>query len=194
MRKAFFAAASVVALTFVGARADVGPDGLHSESWFKESFLDLPADLKEADEAGKRLVVIIEQSGCVYCRKVHEEVLSDPWVSNYIRENFDVVQLNMFGDRPVTDFDGVELPEKEIVQRWGIIFTPTVVFFPAFSANSSKQSGAELSIAQMPGLFGKLTFRDMFEWIASDAYRHEPNFQRFHIKKLADYRASGLLD
>ena len=33
------------------------------------------------------------------------------------------------GAREVTDFDGVKMSEKALAERWGIIFTPTIVFY-----------------------------------------------------------------
>ena len=81
-------------------------DGLYHHKWFKESFLDLKEDLQEADEAGKRLAIIFEQVGCIYCTKMQTEVLAQKSINDYVRKNFDVVQMNLWGSRSVTDFDG----------------------------------------------------------------------------------------
>ena len=51
-------------------------DGIYHHKWFKDSFLDLKDDLQEADEAGKRLAIIFEQVGCIYCTKMQTEVLA----------------------------------------------------------------------------------------------------------------------
>ena len=77
---------------------------------------------------GKRLLITIEQRGCIYCTKMHEEVFPDPAIDALIREHFFVVQINMFGDVEVTDFDGTVLPEKAMANRWGGMFTPTMMF------------------------------------------------------------------
>lgn len=107
-----------------------GDDGLHKQPWFSYTFKDLAEDVEAAKEAGKRLAVFVEQRGCIYCTKMHEEVYSDPEISKFIADNFMVVQINMFGDEEVTDFDGESLPEKEMVRRWNVLFTPTVLFMP----------------------------------------------------------------
>ncbi|MGB0440942.1 MAG: thioredoxin family protein, partial [Paracoccaceae bacterium] len=74
--------------------AELGDDGLHKQPWMRDTFLDLREDLDEARAEGKRLVLFFEQRGCIYCTKMHTEVFSDPAVSDYIDENFFVVQLN----------------------------------------------------------------------------------------------------
>ena len=86
--------------------AEIGEDGLHKQPWFAVTFKDMPRISTDAGDEGKRLAVIFEQRGCIYCKKLHEEVFSDPEISAYIQENFTVVQMNLFGDEEVTDFDG----------------------------------------------------------------------------------------
>ena len=68
--------------------AEMGDDGLHKAAWMRETFKDLSEDLEEATAEGKRLAVIIEQQNCMYCKKMHEEVFSDPYIYDYLMENF----------------------------------------------------------------------------------------------------------
>ncbi len=103
---------------------ELGDDGLHKPTWLRETFKDLREDLAEANREGKRLLLIVEQRGCIYCTKMHEEVFPDPKIDQLIRDNYFVVQLNLFGNVEVTDFDGTVLPEKEMAVRWGVMFTP----------------------------------------------------------------------
>ena len=96
--------------------AELGDDGLHKASWMRDTFKDLNEDLAEASAEGKRLAIVIEQRGCIYCTKMHEEVFPDPDITSLLSDDFFVVQINMFGDVEVTDFDGEALAEKEIVK------------------------------------------------------------------------------
>ena len=159
-------------------------DGLYHHKWFKDSFLDLKDDLQEADEAGKRLAIIFEQVGCIYCKKMQTEVLAKKSINDYVRKNFDVVQMNLWGSRNVTDFDGKVMPEKALAKRWGVIFTPTIVFIPEFSALSSGKPGHEIKVASMPGAFGGLTFKAMFEWVKAKGYEGNEHFQKYVINKM----------
>ena len=159
-------------------------DGLYHHKWFKDSFLDLKDDLQEADEAGKRLAIIFEQVGCIYCKKMQAEVLAQKSINDYVRKNFDVVQMNLWGSRNVTDFDGKVMPEKALAKRWGVIFTPTIVFIPEFAALSSGKPGHEIKVASMPGAFGGLTFKAMFEWVKAKGYEGNEHFQKYVIKRM----------
>ncbi len=165
--------------------------GLHHEDWFVVTFKDVREDMATASAAGKRLALIVEQHGCIYCRKLHEEVLSDAEVRDYIRENFMVVQLNMFGDEEVTDLDGTALPEKEMIRRWGLVFTPTVIFLPDQAPESG--TAIEAAVQTMPGAFGKWTVLDMFRWVREKGYEGEEHFQKYHARHIDELRAAGKL-
>lgn len=162
--------------------AELGDDGLHKPDWLRETFKDLGEDLAEANAEGKRLLIIIEQRGCIYCTKMHEEVYPDPEVDALIREKYFVVQINMFGDVEVTDFDGTTLPEKEMVARWGVLFTPTMIFLP--ESVEDGQSAAQASVATMPGAFGRLTTRNLLTWIYDHGYESGEHFQKYHARML----------
>ena len=98
-----------LAVLLIGAPAiasDLGDDGLHKPTWLRETFKDLREDLGEANAEGKRLLIMVEQRGCIYCSQMHEQVYPDPTIDALIRENYFVVQMNLFGDVEVTDFDG----------------------------------------------------------------------------------------
>ena len=141
--------------------AEIGDDGLHKQDWFSVTFKDLNEDLEAANESGKRLVMFFEQRGCIYCRQVHEHVLSDPEVSDFIKENFMVVQYNLYGDEQVVDFDGDALTEKKAARKWGVLFTPTIMFMPEDAI--AEKNALQQAVALMPGAFQKGTFLDMFK-------------------------------
>ena len=177
-------AAAFVALAPLAASAvEMGEDGLHKQPWFALTFKDMAEDLESAQDEGKRLVVFFEQRGCIYCARMHEEVFSDPEIANYIKDHFYVVQMNLFGDEDVTDFDGEALPEKEMAQRWGVVFTPTILFMPDEAPTGP---AGEAAVARIPGAFGKGTTLHMFQWVYEKGYEGEEHFQKYHARKLAE--------
>jgi thioredoxin-related protein len=180
----------MIALFTIPAMAQENGE-LHKEAWFAVTFKDMREDLDAANESGKRLAVIVEQFGCVYCRKLHEEVLSDPEVADYIKENFMVVQVNMFGAEEVTDFDGEVLSERDAVRRWSIVFTPTVLFLPEDVAEG--QTLSEAAVQVMPGAFGKWTTLDMFRWVREKGYDGDEHFQKYHARNINRLREEGRL-
>jgi len=171
--------------------ATMGEDGLHKQDWFTITFKDIAEDIETAKEDGKRLALVFEQRGCIYCAKMHEKVLSDPEVSDYIKENFMVVQYNMFGDEEVIDLDGSELSEKSAARKWGFVFTPTVVFLPEDVPED--KTVAEAAVATMPGSFGKWTFLNMFKWVNEKGYESDEHFQKYHARIINQLREEGRL-
>lgn len=100
-------------------------------AWFKNSFLDLKEDAGEAGVQGKRLLVYIGQDGCPYCAALFNVNFSQKHIVDYTRQHFDAIEINMWGDRAVTDFDGEALTEKTFAAKHEVWFTPTILFFDA---------------------------------------------------------------
>lgn len=166
--------------------AELGDDGLHKAPWMRDTFKDLSEDLAEATAEGKRLMILVEQRGCIYCKKMHEEVFVVPEIASYIEENFFVVQINMFGDVEVTDFDGTTLPEKEMVKRWSALFTPSIYFFP--EEVSDDQIATQAAVANMPGAFGRWTTLNMLTWVVEKGYETDEPFQKYHARKFEEQK------
>jgi thioredoxin-related protein len=108
---------------------------------------------------------------------MHEEVFPDSEVDSYIREHYFIIQMNMFGDVEVTDFDGQTLPEKEMARKWGLLFTPTLMFFPQEVPEGV--TAPQAAVAQMPGAFGKMTTLSMFRWVVEKGYEGDEPFQKY---------------
>lgn len=182
MRSAFAIVLIAVLAALTPAKAvELGEDGLHKQPWFSLTFKDMAEDLETAKEEGKRLVIFFEQRGCIYCTKMHKEVFSDPEVADYIKKHYMVVQMNLFGDEEVTDFDGTALPEKEMAKRWNVLYTPTILFMP----DEVPESGTvrDAAVSQIPGAFSKFTTLDMFQWVVEKGYEGEEHFQKYHARK-----------
>ncbi|UWR61946.1 thioredoxin family protein [Phaeobacter inhibens] len=171
---------------------ELGDDGLHKTPWMRETFKDLREDLEEANAEGKRLVLFFEQRGCIYCTKMHEEVFPKPEISSYIADNFFVVQLNLYGDVEVTDFDGETLSEKDMARKWGILFTPTMMFLPQ---EVPEVPAPQAAVSIMPGAFGVGTTLDMFTWVKEERYKLDngEDFQRYHARRIQE-RDNGSAD
>lgn len=177
MRYIVAAALTALALALPASGAELGDDGLHKTPWMRDTFKDLREDLGEANAEGKRLLVMFEQRGCIYCTKMHEEVFPDPEITKLIEDNYFVVQLNLFGDIEVTDFDGESLPEKDMAMKWGVMFTPTMMFLPEEVPEGA--SAAKAAVATMPGAFGKGTTKALLTWVKDHGYESGENFQKF---------------
>ena len=97
--------------------------------WFKQSFLDFRDDIDEAAGEGKRLLLYFWQHGCPYCKQLVDDNLAEPDIEQTVRAHFDLIAINMWGDRDVIRVDGQMFTEKTLAQALQVQFTPTLVFF-----------------------------------------------------------------
>lgn len=160
---------ALAALPLRAHAAPVATDLGFTQDWIEESFLSLPEELAEASAAGRRLAVIVEQRGCPYCREMHTDHLVQPEIERYVRAHFRLVQLDLHGARPATALDGATLEERALVRRWGVRFTPTIVFLP-------ERADGPAEVARMPGLLPKPEFLGMFRYVAERGYADGTSF------------------
>lgn len=106
-------------------------DSFELPPWFKVSFLDLSEDNLEATDANKHLVVFFWQDFCAYCKNTIEKNLTQQSIRDVFDQHFDVVALNIWGDKEVYGLDGEATTEKEIARALDVQFTPTIIFFSA---------------------------------------------------------------
>lgn len=109
----------------LGGKQSTHPD------WFKESFLEIAADVEEASDEGKHVMLFMHLNGCPYCYKMIEENIKHSPYTEFIKNNFDVIALNIRGDREVALNDEVTLTEKELATRFKVMYTPTIIFLNA---------------------------------------------------------------
>ncbi len=98
-------------------------------AWFKESFLNFEEDIAEATAAKKRLMILFHQAGCPYCNALVEKNLAQKDIETKVRKNFDVVAINLWGDREVVTIGGTAYSEKTLAESLKVQFTPTLIFF-----------------------------------------------------------------
>jgi len=132
-------------------------------SWFKLSFLELGEDLNEALQAGKRgLIVYFGQKYCAYCKALLSD-LSRPDTRAYLRHRFDVIGIDIHGDRTVTDLDGKEYTEREFARRHRINLTPTLLFY----------DDSRKPVFRLRGYYPLYQMRAALRYLAEGYYRRE---------------------
>lgn len=177
------AAAGMAGITAARAKEPIlTDDGLYRQSWFLESFLDLSDDLTGAAKEGKRFAVMWELKGCPYCKETHFVNFAQPRIADYVKANFEVLQLNIIGARKVTDFDGQELSEKGLAAKYGVHFTPTFQFFGEDAAALKKLAPQKREVARAPGYLRPDDFLAMFRYVREKAY--ETKSFRDYVKSL----------
>ena len=138
----------------LGTKTSSHPD------WFKESFLDIAEDVDEATDAGKHVMLFLEMNGCPYCYKMIEENFKGSDYSGWLQEHFDVIALNIRGDREVALDADTTLSEKALAERLGVRYTPTVVFL----------SSDHEPVARINGYRNPEDFKQVLDYVDARAY------------------------
>ena len=159
----------------------VNPGYHEKPDWFVESFLDIREDVAEAAASGKRVVLYFYQDGCPYCKKLLDTNLALKQTVDKLRGGFNVIAINMWGDREVTDFDGAATTEKEFAGALRVMFTPTLLFL-------DEQGGVVLRVN---GYYAPHKFNAALDY-ASVHSGSGPTFREY-LAGTAETEASGRL-
>lgn len=173
---------------------EVNDDGLHVQPWFADESFEMPRDIfQQAAREGKNLAVFWEQKGCPYCKEMHEVNLADKEIADYIKTNFLVCQLNIYGAREVMDFDGKTMTERQLASRWLVNFTPTINLFPRDSKKVLGKSGREAEAFRLPGYFKPFHFVTAFEFVRDKHHERlgATGFQDFINQRATRLRKEG---
>ena len=137
---------------------------LELPDWFKLSFLDLQDDLKEVRQEGKdALMVYFGQKYCAYCKAFLEKDLTRGDIRTYIDRHFDVIGIDIHGQRMVTDLSGKAMEENQFAVEESTNFTPSVIFYD--------RDGREA--LRLRGYYPPYRFRAALEYVADGHYRRE---------------------
>lgn len=156
---------------------------LGSQPFFKTSFLNLKTDLTEALKANRTLMVIYEQEGCVYCAEMHKVNFADKETVDLLTKHFDVVQLDIWGNREVSDFSGNKLTEKQLARNLKIQLSPMVSFFGP--------GGKE--VFRIAGYYKPQLFKTALKYVAEDSYV-QMSFRDYAQRHAPEPLKKGLID
>jgi thioredoxin-related protein len=159
----------------------VNPGYEEKPAWFKESFLDIREDVEEAKEAGKRVILYFYQDGCPYCAKLLKDNFGNREIAQKTQQHFEVIAINMWGDREVTDLAGEASTEKHFAEGLRVQYTPTLLMMDE----------AGKVILRINGYFAPHKFNVALDFMAG---RHEKSMGfRQYYAKAAPAPASGKL-
>jgi len=132
--------------------------------WFKLSFLEISDDIKEAKDQNKKgLIIYFGQKFCPYCKAHIENNWGQKDIIQYTQKNFDVIAINVKGQRPVVAANGKTYTEKSFSALKKTNFTPSILFY-----NTQSQE-----ILRLRGYRPPYQFRAALEYVADEHYKKE---------------------
>jgi thioredoxin-related protein len=145
----------------------------------KTFFAKPPYDL-DKKSPGKPVAVLFEQKDCAGCDQLHDEILVLPETLKQLK-HYDVIQLDRWSSTPVTTPGGKRTTARQWAEDLNIAYVPTIVLF---------DDGKEA--IRIEALNKSFHVQSVLDYVASGAYRNQPQLQRF-IQQRADHlRAQGV--
>lgn len=130
MRRVWIAWLGLLSLLVVqGGHAATGRDPY--QHFFNETFGDFTEELASARAQGKKgVLVFFEMDECPFCHWMKQNVLNQPEVQAYFRENFLNFNVDIEGDVEITDFEGNVMPQKDFAFKVNRVrATPVFAFY-----------------------------------------------------------------
>ncbi len=129
----------------------------------------------------KKMAIFFESSTCEDCKTLHYKLLKDKTTRKLLKQ-LDNYQIDMNSTKSVVT------PKRMItkINKWmkdlNITHTPTVIFFD--------EKGKE--IIRVESLFKNFHFQTIVDYVVSDAYKEEKEFQRYLTKRANNIRDKGI--
>jgi thioredoxin-related protein len=137
--------------------------------WFKQTFLDLPEDLRHAKQDGKLgLMLYFGQQHCAYCEAINDTIFEQDDFKAYISKYFDVIPIDVWGKLDVVNLQGKKTNETQFANEMQAQFTPTVIFY--------NHQGKEM--LRLKGYYPPYLFRAALDYLVGGFYKVEkfPNY------------------
>lgn len=141
--------------------------------WFKASLLDFREDVQEARQAGRHVLVFMELEQCPYCARMLDENFRRGEPMAFIRRHFDVIGLNVRGERELEWIDGAKHTERTLAGKLRVWGTPALVFL-------DPEGGIAL---QLNGYRSPQALRQALEFVHERAYRKTTLAQYVEAKR-----------
>jgi thioredoxin-related protein len=118
--------------------------------------------------APRPLAVFFEQPGCADCDEMHATSLQAA-ETRELMSRFDVYGIDLKSDVAVVAPDGVKTTATRWARALNVLYTPSVLLFDA--------AGRE--VLRVEAYVRMFHLQSALDYVASGAYRQEPNFQLY---------------
>lgn len=138
----------------------LGENSYTIPGWFKESFLEIQEDINDAKDNNKHVMLFMHIDRCPYCTRMLEENFRRGDSKDFIEKYFDVIPLNIRGDREIQWDEKTTYTEKQLARNLKVHFTPTIIFLDS--------SGKK--VFQMNGYRKPAAFKHVLNYIKDKQY------------------------
>lgn len=125
--------------------------------------------------------VFFESANCEGCETLHNTLLKDQ-LSRELLKKIDVYQVDLDSDKSIVTPSKIIIKIKDWAKELSITNSPTIIFFNEF--------GAE--VIRIEAMFKTFHFQSIVDYVVSEAYKEEKEFQRYLTKRANKIRAKGV--
>lgn len=181
----------MVALDYVAGRhekeiafrdylAQQQPRAASGKLHIEKRFLQPPYRLTR--QAGdKPLLVLFEQKVCAVCDEMHGDAFRRPR-SRKLMQQFDIAVVDIWSDEVLITPGGKSLSARQWARQLDVQYVPSMLFFDA---------GGE-EVFRTEAYLRPFHLQSAMDYVASGAYREQPEFQRFVQERADRLEAQGV--
>jgi len=143
--------------------------------FFQETWGDFAEETTRAKAEGKKAIMIFfEMDECPFCHYMKTNVLNQPSVQKFYRDNFLVFSVDIEGDVEMVNFKGKTVKQKDFAFKENRVrATPVIAFFDFNGKRIHRHTGKTSGVKE---------FMMMGEYIASGSY-HKMSFTKYKRKQ-----------
>ena len=143
--------------------------------FFNETWGDFKEELENARQQQKKgILIFFEMDECPFCHYMKMNVLNQPEVQAFYRENFLNFSVDIEGDVEITNMQGKVTKQKDFAFRENRVrATPVIAFFDLEGKRVFRHTGKTSGVEE---------FLLMGQYVANGSYK-ETSFTRYKRKK-----------
>jgi thioredoxin-related protein len=187
--------------SILSATAQEGRGPTESLPWFKDSFLDIREDVAEAAASDRHVILYFHQDGCPYCEKLLRDNFGQQQIAERTQRDFDVIEINLWGDREVTGFTGEETTEKAFAAALKVMYTPTLLMLASNGQVALRINGYypphQFNVALdyvAAGKYRQIAFRDYLQEANPPPASGKLHIESYFLQPPYDLRAESSAD
>lgn len=140
-----------------------------------------PKNLQQALSAEKPLLVMFEQKKCAACDELHNDMLKRPDGKKQLAR-FNVALFDMWSDEKVVTPDGKKMKVRDWVKKLDVKYAPSMIYF----------NGKGEEVFRTDAYLKAFHTHSVMDYVASGAYKTQPNFQRYIDIRADELRKQGI--
>jgi len=132
-------------------------------------------------EGSNKMAIFFETPACKQCEVLHDTLLKDKLTRDLLKK-IDVYQVDLNSSNSIVNPHKMIVKIKDWADELNITHIPTVIFFD--------EKGEE--IVRVEAILKNYHFQSIVDYVASDAFKEEKEFQRYLTKRTDAIRAKGI--